>query len=335
MSKGSSESYEGGFPPHIHSGITKDEMMVKTFLVMLIPAVVAVFAMGIQALYHIATAVLTSLSFHYLIFFLETARGTPTYRSPGSSLVAGLIVGLAMPIAGPIYATFVVAALSMVVFRWGQEKVFGEKRVNPAAAAKVLVLVGISLLFFLPEHLELGMIFHPHHFDWVNLLTAEGFQSSIAFYETETLSAAESLVFWKDHGWIGGGSGIAVLIAGLVAIPWVKIKWRIPTAVLLTVGALSVSMAVVTGGSVVDRIAFHVFTGSVIFMAFFMATEPQTSPLTEIGQYLFGVAVGLLTFLLQLVGVLGGSVIALVVLNLFTDRLDTLVWKKPFGHRGD
>lgn len=42
-----------------------------------------------------------------------------------------------------------------------------------------------------------------------------------------------------------------------------------------------------------------------IFLAFFMATEPQSTPMSAGGQYLFGVGLGILTFLLQQLNVLG------------------------------
>jgi len=329
-------------PPHVHAGFDKDDVMIKTFIIMLLPAIAAVFTMGEMAIYHILVAVFTALGAHHIITYLEKkVTGTSDYKSPTSSYVAGLIVGLAMPIAGPVYMTFIVSALTVLVFKWGQGKLFSRKILNPAAGAKVLALVLITLFVFLTEDLETGMdtgmIFHSHHFSegWVEMLTAEGFQESIAFYETDTLSAAESLIFSKDHGWIGGGSGIVVLISGLIAIKWVKIKWRISASLLAAVTALSIIIALITGGSIIDRIAFHVFTGSVIFLAFFMATEPQSTPLSETGQYLFGLGVGILTFVLQLLGVLGGSIIALVIFNIFSGYFDRIIWKSPFGHEGD
>jgi electron transport complex protein RnfD len=101
-----------------------------------------------------------------------------------------------------------------------------------------------------------------------------------------------------------------------------------------TMTVLAALTGFLTGGDALLRIAFHVFTGSVIFMAFFMATEPQTTPMPEKSQYLFGVLLAAVTFALELANILGGSIIALVALNLLTPHLDKIGWKRPYGHKG-
>lgn len=330
MKDGPAMQYTVELPPHVHSGITKETVMMRTFALMCVPAAAAVFAMGWGALAHIVIAVATVLFCHYAIGYLELhRRGQATYTSPGSPLVASMIVGLSMPIAAPYQATVGVAALTMVVFKWLQGRVLGRKFINPAAASKLILLVALSLF----AGLRAGLLFHPHHLG-LDMWTAAGFERAIGFYATDTLTARESLVLWKDHGWIGGASGLAVLAAGLCAVFWVKLKWRIVASLLLTVAGLSVLMALVTGGDVGGRLAFHLFTGSVIFMGFFMATEPQSTPMAEGGQVLFGVLLGLLTFLLQQLNVLGGSILALVVVNLLTPLLDAFGMKRSYGHGG-
>jgi len=324
--------YRMELSPHVHSGITKDALMLKTFAFMCVPAVAAVFAMGMGALVHIALALGTALVCHVLIHLAELRRDQGTsYPTPTSPLVAGMIVGLSMPIAAPYYATAAVAALTMVVFKWLQGRVFGRKYINPAAASKVLLLVAFTLLAGLSE----GLLFHPHHLR-LDMWTAAGFERAIAFYDGRVgLPAVESLILWKDHGWIGGASGLAVLAAGIGAVLWLKLKWRIVLTLMVVMGALSVLMALITGGNVAGRLAFHLFTGSVIFMGFFMATEPQSTPLTEGGQYAFGAALGLGTFFLQQLNVLGGSILVLVALNLLTPQLDKIGMRRSYGHGGD
>jgi Na+-translocating ferredoxin:NAD+ oxidoreductase RnfC subunit len=60
-------------------------------------------------------------------------------------------------------------------------------------------------------------------------------------------------------------------------------------------------------------------------MAFFMATDPATTPLTRSGQIIFGVGLGVLTVLIQTyTGFLGGSILALVIMNLTCPILDRI-----------
>ena len=86
----------------------------------------------------------------------------------------------------------------------------------------------------------------------------------------------------------------------------------------------------VYGGDPILRIAYHLFVGSPIFLAFFMATDPATSPLTYAGQAVFGVGLGLLTVVFQVyMNFLGGSILALVLMNLTSPYLDRVGKLKP------
>jgi electron transport complex protein RnfD len=314
-------------PPHIHLGITKNKLMMNTFVVMSLLAAVAVLAIGVEALVHILVALISVLIVYYAILFYERSKGlAPTYRTPSSPLVAAMIVALSMPVAAPYQVTVVIAVLTILIFKYAQGRIFGRKYVNPAAAAKVLVLILLSIV-----ELRTGMILHPHHLR-LDLLTA---RRAVSFFESETLTAFQSLILWKHHGWIGGASGITVLIVGAISAFWLRLKWRIPLSMLGTMTVLAALTGFLTGGDSLLRIAFHVFTGSVIFMAFFMATEPQTTPMREKSQYIFGVLLAVFTFALELANILGGSIIALVALNLVTPYLDKIGLKRPYGHKGE
>ena len=80
------------------------------------------------------------------------------------------------------------------------------------------------------------------------------------------------------------------------------------------------------------RLLFEVFIGSSIFLAFFMATDPATTPLSGIGQIIFGVGFAVLTILIQTyMNFFGGSLLALLIMNLTVPLLDRVGIRKPFG----
>jgi len=334
MLKDSRYSLRPELPPHLALGVSKDKVMLKTCAVMFIPLILGIFAIGWEALWQFLIAAGTILILHTIIQFWESQTGQRvSYPTPASPLVLALIVGLSMPASSPYTVTVGVAGLAMVVFKYLQGRFFTRKFVNPAAAAKAVLLTALTMMVFLENPLRLGMLYHPHHLR-LDLLSATGFAEAISFYETNTLTAVQSLFFWKTHGWIGGASGLGTLVAGIIACFWIRLKWRIPLAFLSAMVVLSVGMGFFTGGDPISRIALHVFTGSTIFLAFFMATEPQSTPMPEKSQHLFGIALAVLTFVLQLAGVLGGSIIALVILNLFTPWFDKIGHKRAIGIKG-
>lgn len=96
-----------------------------------------------------------------------------------------------------------------------------------------------------------------------------------------------------------------VLIVGTISAYWLRYKWRIIVSALVTMIFLANLMGIITQGDVLMRISFHVFTGSFIFMVFFMATEPQSTPMPELSQLIFGI--------------------------LFTPFLDKIGYRIPYG----
>jgi ferredoxin len=145
------------------------------------------------------------------------------------------------------------------------------------------------------------------------------------------------LILQKFHGWPGGASSLAVIIVGLVLFLVARryIKWRITASYLVTVAVMAVLFHFAyPGGDLLLRLMFGLFMGSSIFLAFFMATDPATTPLTHMGQLIFGVGLGVLTVLIQTyMGFLGGSILALVIMNLTSPILDKVGKLKPVAEK--
>jgi electron transport complex protein RnfD len=137
----------------------------------------------------------------------------------------------------------------------------------------------------------------------------------------------QTLALLKFHGWVGGASAVAVILVGvgLFIVARKLIKWRITLSYLLTIVTMSLIMFGVYGGDLFLRMGFELFIGSSIFLAFFMATDPATTPQKHIGQGIFGVGLGVFTVLIQMyMGFLGGSILALVIMNLTSPLLDKI-----------
>jgi len=80
------------------------------------------------------------------------------------------------------------------------------------------------------------------------------------------------------------------------------------------------------------RLLFELFIGSSIFLGFFMATDPATTPYTGTGQIIFGIGLGILTVLIQTyMNFFGGSLLALLIMNLLVPQLDKVGIHKSFG----
>ena len=346
-----------------YSAMTKDRLMIYTFVALLVLVGVSAISFGITSIIVAAIAVLVAVGIDLLL----AKVAADSQLNIMSAAVFGLIVALsyslglptmrtieALPLEAPDAYLWValISAVGMTLFKKLQG-LAGRKYVNPAATAKLLVFLPfLDTVLMVKDHLvsgDLGMpsLAGPLGYNVINNNGALSFASYLQTCfanPTATLPATTTqsdilqlLLVQKWHGWAGGVSAIAVVVVGiaLFAICRRYIKWRITGAYLATVAlfALALSFAYADGDPLV-RIIFELFIGSSIFLAFFMATDPATTPLTHIGQVIFGVGLGILTVLIQTyMGFFGGSILALVIMNLTSPWLDKVGKMRPITER--
>jgi electron transport complex protein RnfD len=89
-------------------------------------------------------------------------------------------------------------------------------------------------------------------------------------------------------------------------------------------GGLSVGQGWLSGGPL-----FHLFSGSLVLGAFFMAGDPVTSPLTPRAGVIYGAIMGVLAFFLRFYGTLGdGVALAMLLGNCAVPLLDRAMQKR-------
>ncbi|MCW4030092.1 MAG: RnfABCDGE type electron transport complex subunit D [Candidatus Bathyarchaeota archaeon] len=250
---------------------------------------------------------------------------------------------------------FVFVALITMVGQVVFKKVLGaggaRKPLNPAAAAKFLILLPFLFTMLLPkEHyasMETGGIGMPllaGPLGGGDLPVGSNGLGSFTSYlqscyanpsSTAVADLNSLMILEKFHGWPGGASSILVIIVGiaLFALAHKYFKWKVTGAYFASIVVMSLIMSTVYADTdLVSRLLFEVFIGSSIFLGFFMATDPATTPFSGTGQIIFGVGLGVLTVLIQTyMNFLGGSLLALIIMNLTVPLIDRIRIGKPFG----
>ena len=137
-----------------------------------------------------------------------------------------------------------------------------------------------------------------------------------------------SMFIGRIPGTIGEVSTIALLIGGIYLLVRKVISWRIPVIYIGTVAVF----VFIFGGFDVNYVLCQVCGGGLIFGAFFMATDYVTSPITPMGQIVFGVVLGLLTGIFRLWGASPEGVsYAIILSNLFVPMIERVTLPKAFG----
>lgn len=334
------------------SYMTKDRLMAYTFAALVALAIITAalwwpvewggWSLGLTLIINCVIAVFVAVILDALLAFVMKGKGPINTMS---AAVFGMITALSYSIGIPVMKTVdvmplvapdafiyvaVISAIGLVVFKKLQG-LLGRKYVNPAAAAKLLVFLPFLYEVLIPKD----------HLTMIDLTAPVGYGEPTYFAETVQACyghpESPADVLWtlfaaKYHGWPGGASSLAVIIVGLCLfiVAYRYIKWRITMSYLITTAVMSLIMTGIYGGDAVLRLMFHLFLGSSIFLAFFMATDPATTPLTHKGQLVFGLGLGVLTVLIQTyMKFLGGSILALVIMNLTSPMLDKVGLPSP------
>jgi electron transport complex protein RnfD len=280
-----------------------------------------------------------------LIVTLSFSLGVPSMAQGADAMP---ITALTAPNAF-LYVAFI-SLIGLVLFK-KMQSLGGRKFVNPAAAAKFLVLLPfIGSVLLVKDHFAAftaGGLGVPSLAGPLGGGTAQvgtnGAGSFLSYLQNcygnpmnaGTTDINQLMILEKFHGWTGGASSLAVIIVGiaLFVIARKYIKWKITVAYFVSIAVMALVFATVYADTdLMIRLLFEVFIGSSIFLGFFMATDPATTPLTGIGQIIFGVGLGLLTILIQTyMNFFGGSLLALLIMNLTVPLLDRVGIHKPFG----
>jgi len=134
-------------------------------------------------------------------------------------------------------------------------------------------------------------------------------------------------------GSLGETSALAVLLGGLYLLWRGHINWDVPVGMLGT-------MALVSGlfwwhdPAHYMPPAFHLVTGGAMLVAFFMATDMVTSPLTRKGRVIFAVGCGLLTIVIRMWGGYAEAIsFAVLLMNAAVPIIDRYTAPRLYGAR--
>ncbi len=299
--------------PHLKAKNNTTKIMA-IMLVALLPVVIySIYLFEFNAFFIILASVITCV-------LTETTYNIFTKKFSVldlSSVVTGVIFALTLPPTVPLYAP-IVGAVFAVFFCKLMFGGIGKNIVNPAAAARVFVLIAFPTVLA-------GNVWK----DMFNVSTATVLPSINAGNFASNVEGASmlNLLFGTHAGSIGETCALMILIIGIVLCAIKFIDWVIPVSIL----SASALFALICGG--VNSILPHLLSGGLIFGAIFMATDYTTSPRSNVGKVLYGIIIGALTILVRIYGSYPEGVsLAIIFANLLVPALNKISIKTTMGY---
>ena len=304
--------------PHLTQTASSTRRLMVDVLIALFPVVAAsVFVFRGYALFQMAVCVAGSLLAEQLFVKM---RGRKATLSDCSAIVTGIILAMSLPGTAPWYvgmiAAFVAIGIGKIIFGG-----LGMNLFNPAMVGRAFVMISFA-----------GALAASGFEDAQSTVDAISQATPMNAYKMNGVVTSLADLFWgTTNGSLGETSALACLLGGMYLIIRRTASWEIPAGLILAVlvlGGLSDFFGPGDGWTVLH----HLLGGSVLFGAFFIATDPVTSPLTPKGKFIFGLGTGIFIMVLRLYsGYPEGVMFAVLFMNALTPLINRWTIPTPFG----
>ncbi len=321
--------------PHLaDTALTTRRMMIDVLIALAPAMAMAIVVFEWYAVTQVGLCVLMCMGTEAV---LDKLRGRKSSVGDCSAAITGIILGLSLPWSAPWYVAVIgsVAAIGLGKTVFGG---LGYNIFNPAMVGRAFVMLsfakelGAGAYVFTEAKLAVLTQATP-------LSIAKQFAADLAAGKVVAGDAVVQLHAAEDIwtllvGWVNGSLGetsaIALLIGGVYLCIRRTASWQIPAGVFVTALAF-VELGHWTGLTPFEPLQ-HMISGSLLFGAFFIATDPVTSPVTSTGKFIFGMGIGLLVVVIRLFsGYPEGVMFAVLLMNAAVPLIIRWTIPRPLG----
>ena len=303
-----SDLYHVSSSPHVRSKDTTERIMLYVIIALLPTTLFGLSNIGYRAviliLVTIASCVASEWIFNKIVHKKQTINDL-------SAVVTGLLLALNLPATLPWWEAVLGGVFAIVVVKcmFGG---LGQNFMNPALGARCFLLIAFAANmtnFTIDSYTGATPLAAMRNGDPVNTM---------------------DMRIGRTAGTIGETSAIAILIGAIFLILMGVIDLRIPASYIIT---FIVFMLLFSGhGADWTYITAQLCGGGLMLGAFFMATDYVTSPITPMGQIIFGICCGIFTGLFRCFGANAEGVsFAIILSNILVPMIEKYTVPRAFG----
>lgn len=286
MSDATSPSLQVASSPHVSEVALTTQRMMRDVLMGLAPAIAV--TLYLFQWYAVAVIGISTLSCLLTEAISQRLRGKAITLSDYSAAITGVILGLSLPWSAPWYIPLIGGVMAIGLGK----QVFGGLGMNlfnPAMVGRAFVMLSFASALGAGAYVADGGL----------AIVSQATPLTVA---KQSATAAGLPAIWPmflgtTNGSLGETSALALLLGGIYLCLRRSASWEIPAGVLAGVLVLG-GVATLLGLTPMNPL-HQVLGGSLLFGAFFIATDPCSSPLAPKGKFAFGCGVGALVILLR------------------------------------
>ncbi len=271
------------------------------------------------------------------VLLVERFFGTSGGKSlfDGSAVITGVLLGLTLPPGFPLWMAFLGGAFGMafgkLIFGGLGQNIF-----NPALLGRAFLQAAFPVAittWTVPTENWLSLRGDNFAFPLMSPSLADGMTGAtpLGLMKFEQISTEILPLFWgSTSGSVGETSTLFILLGGIYLAARNHLNWRIPASIFLTV-------AVMAGGihfydNSYPGPLFMLCSGGLMLGAVYMATDMVTSPVTNLGSWIFGFGIGFLVVVIRLWGGLPeGVMYSILLMNALVPFINRATQPRVFG----
>ena len=308
--------------PHIHSKATTQTIM-RDVLIALVPALAgSVYFFGPRALIVTLISVAACVLFEWG-WCKMMKQHCKVYDM--SAMVTGVLLSFVCPPTIPYWMIIIGDFFAIIIVKMLFGGI-GRNVVNPALAGRAFLF---SWPVAMSTWVKVGWDNAPGIFSTADAVTSA---TPLAAMHQGQLPQEKLLDMFLGNigGCIGETSALLLLVGFVYLLIRKVISPRIPLSYIGTVAVLAFLFPM--GNDRLLWTACQLLGGGLMLGAIFMATDYVTSPVTKLGQIVYGIGCGVLTILIRYFGGYNEGVsYAILVMNCCTVLLDRIGRPTKFG----
>ena len=303
-----SDLYHVSSSPHVRSKDTTERIMLYVIIALLPTTLFGIYNFGYRALILILVTIASCVASEWI--FNKIVHKKQTINDL-SAVVTGLLLALNLPATLPWWEAVLGGVFAIVVVKcmFGG---LGQNFMNPALGARCFLLIAFAA-----------------NMTNFTIDSYTGATPLAAMRNGDPVNTMDMLI-GRTAGTIGETSAIAILIGAIFLILMGVIDLRIPASYIIT---FIVFMLLFSGhGADWTYITAQLCGGGLMLGAFFMATDYVTSPITPMGQIIFGICCGIFTGLFRCFGANAEGVsFAIILSNILVPMIEKYTVPGAFG----
>ncbi|WP_366300537.1 RnfABCDGE type electron transport complex subunit D [Pseudomonas atacamensis] len=314
--------------PPLEAADDRLQQAMNTVLLAALPGLLALFWLyGWGVLINLLLAVASALLVEAGVAHLRRQAVQAALRD-GSALVSAMLLAVALPAYCPWWLT-VTVTVSGLLFGKHLYGGVGRNPFNPAMLGFALSMVLFpQAMTHWPGHgldfpSALQQVFNPAPAPdaWAQATALDSLRINKSLTIDELFASNPAFGRFGGRGveWVN----LAFLLGGLWLLQRRIFSWHAPVGMLASLFLISLLCWNGSGSDSHGSPLFHLLSGATMLGAFFIVTEPVSGAKSALARLLFGIGVGLLTYLIRTWGGYpDGVAFAVLLMNLLVPTLE-------------